>query len=560
MGALHFKRNITSSDDNVITTPEVTREATECLGQTMFKHMKNNKDKVAQIDANTGQVDTFKDLLQRCVRTALHMTDKNVTRDHIVTLCTNNHLNSVVPFIATQFIGARMASLDPSFSQKEMSHLLKQVRPKMLFVVPEVAKTIESIAKELDLDSEIVVFGRSNTFTEFSEFLRPHDNEKQYKPVKIDNLFDTAVIYFSSGTSGLPKGICINHYAFITLVLTTTYTENPDLLYMASQARRVAFPLTILTYTSMYWISAGTLVVSSVIDGFCRLVCSDFDGAKIWDFFERYKPMGVLLTPVQAIEMLAKKPKRNVDVNSILSVVIIGSGISKEYSLRLKEEYPQADVVRGYGQTETSGAVTLFRGNDAIHRPLMQKEEKIESVGLPIRGMSYKVVDCETNKNLGPNQKGELRVKSKYVMNGYYNMDSSASFDEDGWLKTGDVVYYDEDYCFYIVDRIKESFKYQGWFIAPAELENELLNHPAVLQAVVIGIPKDDGHHPMGLVVLRENVDASEEEIEKFVEERVPERQRLRAGVKILKSLPMTVTGKVKRVEVKKMILEGNNE
>jgi 4-coumarate--CoA ligase len=145
-------------------------------------------------------------------------------------------------------------------------------------------------------------------------------------------------------------------------------------------------------------------------------------------------------------------------------------------------------------------------------------------------------------------------------MNGYFNADSSESFDEDGWLKTGDIVYYDEDYCFYVVDRIKEAFKYQGWFIAPLVLENELLKHPAVKLAVVIGVPKDDGYHPMGLVVVREGFDVSEKEIEKFVEERVPERQRLRAGVKFIKSVPMTVTGKVKRREIRQMVLEGRCE
>jgi 4-coumarate--CoA ligase len=161
---------------------------------------------------------------------------------------------------------------------------------------------------------------------------------------------------------------------------------------------------------------------------------------------------------------------------------------------------------------------------------------------------------------LGPHQRGELRIKSKFIMNGYFNADSSESFDEDGWLKTGDIVYYDEDCCFYVVDRIKEAFKYQGWFIAPLVLENELLKHPAVKLAVVIGVPKDDGYHPMGLVVVREGFDVSEEEIEKFVEERVPERQRLRAGVKFIKSVPMTVTGKVKRREIRQMVLEGRCE
>ena len=167
------------------------------------------------------------------------------------------------------------------------------------------------------------------------------------------------------------------------------------------------------------------------------------------------------------------------------------------------------------------------------------------------------MVDTDTEKTVGFNQPGELRVKSTFVMNGYYNKYCSDTFDEDGWLKTGDIVYYDEDFCFYVVDRIKEAFKYQGWFIAPTVLENELMNHPAVKIAVVVGIPKDDGHHPMGLVVLKDGFRVSEEEIEKFVEERVSERQRLRAGVKFIDSVPLTVTGKVMRRKLKQMVLEG---
>jgi 4-coumarate--CoA ligase len=142
-------------------------------------------------------------------------------------------------------------------------------------------------------------------------------------------------------------------------------------------------------------------------------------------------------------------------------------------------------------------------------------------------------------------------------MNGFFNADSSEYFDEDGWLKTGDIGYYDEDYCFYVEDRIKDVFMHQTFSIAPLALENELLKHPAVKKAVVIGVPKDDGDHPMGLVVLKEGFDVSEEEIEKFVEERVPEWQRLRAGVKFIKSVPITVSHKMKRREIRQMVLEG---
>ncbi|RZC39724.1 AMP-binding domain containing protein [Asbolus verrucosus] len=324
---------------------------------------------------------------------------------------------------------------------------------------------------------------------------------------------------------------------------------------MKSQATRVSFPFTYLTHTFLYWISAGTFLVSSIVEEHSRLICPNFHVEEVWNVIHKYKPVFLGLTAISAMEMVDLGCPENIDVKSILTVIVMGSAISKEYTTKLIKIFPEADVIRGYGQTEVCGPLAMFRGNDKFHRPLLK--EKIDSVGLAVRGITYKVVDPETNETLGPHQRGELRIKSKLIMNAYYNADSSESFDEDGWLKTGDIVYYDEDYCFYVVDRIKEAFKYKGWFIAPAALENELLNHPAVKQALVIGIPKDDGYHPMGVVVLKDNFDVTELEIEKFVELRVPERHRLRAGVKFLKSIPSTVTGKVKRTAVRKMVLEG---
>ena len=331
--------------------------------------------------------------MQRCIRTALHLRDKNITRDHIVSLCTSNHLDTVVPYIAAQFLGAKVASLDTSFSQQEMLHLLKQIRPRILFITPESVPSIEKSVQDLCLDSEIVVFGETQKHTQFSDFLEPHWNEDEFNPVTINDLKETAVIHFSSGTTGLPKGICLSHHACIGQSLNITHTENPDHEYMKSQAERVSFPLTQLGYTSLYWVSASTMLLTSVIQGFCRLICPSFDAKEIWDFIEKYKPLVLMLTPVEAMEMLSHV--RNVDVSSILSIIIVGSPISKEYCLKIRQVFPQADLARGYGQTEVCGVLTNFRGNDIFHRPLMKREDKIESVGLPLRGISYKVDFCQ---------------------------------------------------------------------------------------------------------------------------------------------------------------------
>lgn len=144
-------------------------------------------------------------------------------------------------------------------------------------------------------------------------------------------------------------------------------------------------------------------------------------------------------------------------------------------------------------------------------------------------------------------------------MNGYLDMDSSSCWDEDGFLKTGDVAYFDEDFCFYIVDRIKELLKFRSLHVVPAVLEHILLQHSAVKEAIVLGVPHEiDGDHAIGIVVLKEGADdVTPEELKRFVEDRVDDRQRLRAGVKIVKKLHYTPTGKVKRKYMKDLLLSG---
>lgn len=164
----------------------------------------------------------------------------------------------------------------------------------------------------------------------------------------------------------------------------------------------------------------------------------------------------------------------------------------------------------------------------------------------------------ETNEILGTNQKGEIRLKSSTMMKEYYRADSSQDFDEEGFLKTGDIGYYDEDECLYVVDRLKEMFKYLSWHIVPTAIENVLFEHPGVKEAIVFGLPKneEEGEVPTASVVLEDGCRVTEKEIEEFVAGKVSDKEKLRGGVYFVKSIPRTPTGKVMRKKIRDDLIQ----
>ncbi|KAF2891292.1 hypothetical protein ILUMI_14882, partial [Ignelater luminosus] len=265
-----------SNNEGKIITPHLNYAPDERgLGYVYFTHMQKHQNKTVQIDALSGEKDTFSSLLQRCIRTAITMRSKGITPDDTVTLCTFNHLNSVVPYISTFFIGAKVASLDPTLSLADTIHLLKQVTPKIIFVIPEALELIEKAKEEISSDTKIVVFGETQKHTKFSDFLQPKDGEDSFEPVAPKSLFDTAIIFFSSGTSGMPKGICVNHYGFLGQTISVmSLGLDHDI---------------ILAFASLYWITSAIYWSICIIGGTTRLILPKFDPTVFWEIIHKFK-------------------------------------------------------------------------------------------------------------------------------------------------------------------------------------------------------------------------------------------------------------------------------
>lgn len=165
-------------------------------------------------------------------------------------------------------------------------------------------------------------------------------------------------------------------------------------------------------------------------------------------------------------------------------------------------------------------------------------------------------MDAESGQNVGFNKLGELRIKSDFFMTGYANADNSSIYDEDGWLKTGDIAYFDDDFCFYIIERIKDLLKIENFQIAPASIECVVCSHPAVKFAAVVSTLTDaHGDIPVACVVLNKGYEKiKEEEIQQFVEKQVDSLRKLRGGVMFFNSLPTTATGKINKSALKNLL------
>ncbi|KAK4873535.1 hypothetical protein RN001_015564 [Aquatica leii] len=525
---------LSGSIDNIIRTPDLDYTPDpKGLGYVLHQRMKSFGDKIAQIDGITGKKDTYDFLLQRCIRMAIKMRSLGVTHEDIICTCCLNHFDSCVPYIAALFLGTKVCALDPSLGEQDIVHLLQQVTPKIIFVDSDAEELIHKTINKIQKDVKVIVV---------LNVLQPNAEEHCFQPYETNDVFDTAIIFFSSGTTGLPKGICIHHYGMLSQIHN----------YFNSGCCSDAY----LTFTSLYWVTSAFVVLATILRGNARILIPKFNPELVWNAITKFKPTSLNLVPFHCVIMCRNKPK-NADTSSVTHLGVGGSVLVQSQMLDIQEAFPTSQLFPAYGQTEMSFAVTFFNVNSERDREFIKS--KPTSSGTVVPGIWYKVVDVDTEEILGPNEPGELRVKTKFCMKGYYNMDSSCAFDSDGWLKTGDLVYYDEDKCFYVLDRLKDFFKFQSWHVPPAFVENILMQHPEIATALVIGLPNDvDGNHLMALVVLKNaKSKVTPKEIEEFVEKRVDDRKRLRGGVRIVAHIPLSATGKAKRREIRDSVLRG---
>jgi acyl-CoA synthetase (AMP-forming)/AMP-acid ligase II len=347
------------------------------------------------------------------------------------------------------------------------------------------------------------------------------------RSIGIDPKEEIAVLPFSSGTTGLPKGVMLTHFNLLSC------------LYQVVQVHEISETDVMINQLPFFHIYGMTVLMgTSVMAGATQVLASRFRPVdEFLCLFETYRPTLFFTVPL-IIQEFCHHPKVLTMDWSRLRYVNAGGAI---LSPDVQERFTQitgVPVMQGYGLTESSPTTHVT--------PI--GKIKTGSIGLPLFATEDKIVDPETGAELGPWETGELWVRGPQVMKGYYNNpQATAQALVDGWLRTGDLARKDEEGYVYIVDRLKEVIKCRGFQVPPAEIENILLSHPDIKDAAVIGESHPEyGEVPIAYVVLRDKASLVPEDIIQYAGQGLAKYKRL-AKVVFTETIPRSASGKVLR-------------
>jgi 4-coumarate--CoA ligase len=345
--------------------------------------------------------------------------------------------------------------------------------------------------------------------------------------VPVDVHEDVVVLPYSSGTTGLPKGVMLTHFNLVSNIAQTRAIFEP---------REHEVMLCFLPFFHIYGMQV--LMNTGLSMGATILTMPRFDLQQALELVQRYKVTRFWAVP-PVVLALAKHPiVEQYDLSSLVQVFSgaapLGADLAAEAAARVK-----CDVVQGYGMTELS----------PVSHATPEGRFKPGSSGITLPNTEVRVVDPATGEDRGTGEEGELWVRGPQVMKGYLNNEEATrnTIDADGWLHTGDVAVIAEDHHVAIVDRVKELIKYKGFQVPPAELEALIVSHPKVLDVAVIGIPDvEAGELPKAFVVAAPGTELTAEELQEYVAEHVSSYKRIRL-VEFVDEIPKSPSGKILR-------------
>ncbi len=476
----------------------------------------------ALIDAPTGRTLTFAGLDALASGIASGLQQRGLAPGQVVGILAPNVPEYAAAFFGVARAGATNTTINALYTQAEIAQQLRSSGARFLFTVSALCERALPAAAAAGVE-EVFAFDGGDGTTALDDMIGPPDALRR---PDIDPATTLVSLPYSSGTTGLPKGVMLTHRNLVANVAQMTAmvpTGDDDVV------------AGILPFFHIY---GQTVVMNCALrDGATVVTMPRFEFESFLEMIERYRITRVYVAP-PVVVALSKHPA--VERYDLSSVRMMNSGAAP-LDATVEEACRARVPVRlqqGYGLTEAS---------PVTHCTPLARPHLPGSIGELLPNTEARLVAVGTREDAEPGRPGELWVRGPQVMRGYLADEraTARTLDADGWLHTGDIATHDEEHGWRIVDRLKELIKYKGYQVAPAMLEGVLLEHPAVADACVIPSPDDDaGEIPKAFVVLRAPL--SVEELMAFVAERVAPHERIRA-LEVIDEIPKSASGKLLR-------------
>jgi acyl-CoA synthetase (AMP-forming)/AMP-acid ligase II len=480
-------------------------------------------EKPALIDAPSGRTITYAQLRKSVRAAAAGLAERGFRKGEVFAHYAPNLPEYAVAFHAVATLGGVNTTANPLLTADELAAQLRDSGARLLVTVPDQLEKATGAAQAAGVQ-EVFVYGEAAGAVPFASLLETPGEPPE---VAIDPADDLAALPYSSGTTGLPKGVMLTHRNLVANICQSVQGRLRD------DDERVIAVLPFFHIYGLVWLMNIPLYLGST-----TVTMPRFELAEFLRVIQHYRITRAHLVPPIVLG-LVKSPL--VDDYDLSSLQFLGSGaapLSAELEMACGKRL-DCRMLQGYGLTETSPTTHLVTDKLAGQMP--------GSIGPAIPNTECRIVDVATGEDVPAGEPGELLIRGPQVMKGYLNKPEATAqaIDPDGWLHTGDIALVDEHGAVRIVDRVKELIKYKGYQIAPAELEALLLTHPEIADAAVIPVPDEDaGEVPKAFVVTTGSI--TSDEVTRFVAEHVAPYKKVRA-VEIVEEIPKSPSGKILR-------------
>uniref|UniRef100_A0A1Q3FQ61 Putative acyl-coa synthetase n=2 Tax=Culex tarsalis TaxID=7177 RepID=A0A1Q3FQ61_CULTA len=500
------------------------------IGQVIVNLLERTPDKVVEICADSEEVFTCRQLRLRMIRAALNLTQRyGISKGDVVCMAVENSPRVTASLLGCFLVGAPAHALHAHFEESDLTHLMSITKPKLVFCNGHNYTRVEKSLASIGLDAQIVVLDSAEAE---QIVFSPVASEEKYQPPYLGDSDKTvAAIVCSSGTTNLPKAVCVSHAQLIAP-------------YVRVNGIGVE---TFLCFSSLYWGSAFQMLMLALFNGGTRITTAKtFSPGFAGDLIAKYQVTTIFTPPPMLADLVEHWEANRLRFPSLR---IVGTGgCALPDALRKRADAllrPEGRVFLGYSMSEFGGIIAL------------DMEPRVNSVGTLATNVTARIV-AEDGTVLGANEEGEIQASYPHRFIGYYGNEQETAhfFTPDGFIKTGDIGRFDDDGFLYITDRKKSMIRYQNFQIAPAQLEAVIVELTGVKQAVVVGQPDpkiSSNDLATALVVVSKGHSVSEEEIVAHVDASVPDYKRLRGGVFIVESLPRTGNDKIDRRQATKL-------